>query len=168
MAQDGGIFVEASPGLACTEVEHDEAGAAFVGGVDEVRDALSACPAYVCAEVEAEVVEVGVGVVDCGGEGVGCVDGVVVATVAVACDVHAHDFWAAGLRVRHAGVVVIVVDCGPPGVEEPEGFWALRKGRCDFEGLDVDEAGAVGAAEVDAVEGCVELVGWKVLDGACG
>ena len=66
------MLVQAAPGFAGGEVYHDEAWAAFVGGVHKV------CDVDVGSEVEAEVVEVGVGVVDGGWKGVGRVYCVVV------------------------------------------------------------------------------------------
>ena len=67
---------ELAPGFAGAEVEHDEAGAAFVAAVDDVGDAVAGCGG-VGAQVEAEVVHVGVWVVDAWREGVGSADGVV-------------------------------------------------------------------------------------------
>lgn len=70
-AQHGGVLGEAPPRGAGGEVQDDEPRAAFVGGVDDEGGG------HVRAEVEADVVHVGVRVVDGAGEGVGRVDGVI-------------------------------------------------------------------------------------------
>jgi len=54
------VAVEVAPGVAGGEVDDDEAVAAFGGGVGEVGDAGGVGGGEVGAEVEAEVVEVGV------------------------------------------------------------------------------------------------------------
>ena len=62
-AERGGVLGQLAPGLAGAEVQHDEAGAAFVAAVDDVGDAFAGCGG-VGAHIEAEVVHVGVWKVD--------------------------------------------------------------------------------------------------------
>ena len=62
-AERGRVLGQLAPGLAGAEVQHDEAGAAFVAAVDDVGDAFAGCGG-VGAQVESDVVHVRVGTVD--------------------------------------------------------------------------------------------------------
>ena len=62
-AERGWVLGQLAPGLAGAEVQHDEAGAAFVAAVDNVGYAFAG-GGGVGAHVEADVVHVGVWIVD--------------------------------------------------------------------------------------------------------
>lgn len=117
-AEDGCVLGEASPGVARAEIDHDEAGATFVGGVNEVGDALAGGIAQIGVEVEAEIVQVAVWVVHAGWKGVGVVYRVVRQT-------DGYEFRASRLGVGHTGVALSTVDGRTPGVDCPQGFRAL-------------------------------------------
>lgn len=92
------------------EVEHNEAGAAFIRGVNNIGNVSAR------TEVEADVVHVAVGKVDSRWEGIGCVD-------AVVGQGDTNYFWAARLGVRHslghAARRGHAVDCWATGVNNP-------------------------------------------------
>lgn len=71
-----GKAIEVPPGLPCAQVDDDDPVAAFGGAVGDVGDALAARSEF-GAQVEADVVEVGVAVCDCGWEDDGLEDLVV-------------------------------------------------------------------------------------------
>lgn len=104
---------ELAPGFAGAEVEHDEAGAVFVAGVDDVGNSLAG-GSGVRAHVEAEVVHVGVWEVNGRGKGVGARDG-------IGGQVHADEFRAAGSCIGH-GEHGGLVDTWTAGVKDPEGI----------------------------------------------
>lgn len=122
-AADRGLVVETPPGLARTQIEHDEAVAALVAAIDDVGDARAGSQGGVAAQVEAQVVHVAIGVVHRAWEGIRFVDGVVVrsvcATAGEGSDVDGYDFRATGLGVWHRWVACAAMDGRAACVEDP-------------------------------------------------
>lgn len=158
-AQHRRVLTQPAPRLAGAEVEHDEAWTSFVGAVDEVGNTLAVRARHVGAQIEAQVVEIAIGEVDIGREGVGLVEGVIAAT-----DVHSEQLGAAGLCVDHGGNHLSIHDGRATSVEDPKGFGTRRCLGGDVEGLDVDQAGGIRAAERNAVVGGVDLRGRQILN----
>lgn len=130
--QDGEILCEAPPGFARAEIHHDEARSAFVGRVYEIGDAMARGIREIGIEIEAEVIEVRIGIVHARWKREGLVDGII-------CKRYGYKFRASRLGVRHRGVALGVVHRGSTCIDCPERFWTLGVGRRDVDGLDADE-----------------------------
>jgi hypothetical protein len=131
-----------APGFAGAQVDDDDAVAALDGGIRDVGDAAAGRGAR-GTEVDADVVEVAVGVGDVGGEDDGLED-------AVGGEVDAEEFGPAGRGGRERAVG----GQGAPRVEDPGAV-----GRVDDDGL--------GADDVRGVVGTRGRVG-RVVDAAAG
>ena len=117
----GRVAVEVSPGFSGPEVYDDEAVTTFRAAVGDVGYALvTRDTGEVCAEVEAYVVEVAVGVGDCGGEDDGLEDG-------IRGEVDPDQFGAAVGRRNKCAVGSLYA----ASVEDP----------CSVEGVDYDGLG---------------------------
>lgn len=107
-----------TPTFSCGNVDGDEAVAAFAGGVGDVDEAGGAV-----GEVDAEVVEVGIGIGDFWGKDDGLEDGVV-------GEVYSEDFGAAWRSIDDDSVG----EGDTSGVEDPGAI-----GSVDDDGLGTDE-----------------------------
>jgi len=150
------VLFQTAPGLAGTEIEHDETVAALVGGVDDVGDSL-ASGGDVGVEVEADVVHVRVWVVNGRWEGVGLVDGVVGQR-------DRNKLWSTELSIWHGWVACSAVDSRTSSVENPKSLWSGAGLWSDVECLNRDESADVATAEGDAGNGGVQGI-WCNLEG---